>query len=164
MYLFLGILAWLGFMAGLAVHVSSFFPWGCTMDQAWGLHLLAFGLFAAAIAKARAEGDTTSQGVWLRGPRPLQALFQFTFFYALLNFAIFFFTLVGNDKVVRDGGQRYVVKGAQKVLLSPDRVHEHERKILRGFSGHWQMFFLGAALILCWPPPAASRRPPGERD
>ena len=157
MYVLLGMVAWLCFFVGLGVHISTFRPGGCTMDEVWFLQLLALGLFAVAVVKARGEGETTATGVLLRGPHVLQRLFQFTFLYALLNFGWFFITTVGEEKVIRDGDQRYVRRGGQKIALSPEQVREHERKVLRGFSGHWQMFFLGAALILSYSPPGRGR-------
>jgi hypothetical protein len=162
MYFLLGILALIGFMVGLVVHVSTWFSWGWTMGEVWYLHLLAMGFFFAAFLKCRVETGTNEIPMD-RAPYPAQVLLTFTFIYALLNFVLFAFT-VGDGKVREKQGRYFMVKGGQEVTVSAEDYRAHERVVLRGFSGHWQLFFLASALMLLMPPERIGDGASDDRD
>ncbi len=147
-YKALGVMALIFFGVGLYVHVSTFFPNGYTMSQAWPLHLFAMGFAGLAAAKASKEGKEGNS--WDRGPYPLRMLIHFTFIYTFVNFALFMF--MAPNGMSRDNGHYYTGKGSGRHEVSAEQYQQAERVVLRGFSGHWQLFFLGSALMLLYPP------------
>ena len=69
------------------------------------------------------------------------------FAYALINFALFFFLSKGGVPDVRDG--KYVLHNHGQVIreLSEDEYELQKAYVVRGFSGHWMVFYLVPALV-----------------
>ena len=136
-----------GFVASLTVHLATFFginsakyiPW------VWVLHL---GIFVAMIPLLIAqykykEGWPT---LFRRLPRWAKITLPVFFGYALINFGMFFILSGGASPDVRDG--KYVLHKHGQIIreLSEQEYDMQQAYVLRGFSGHWMVFYLVSAL------------------
>lgn len=121
-------LSTLGLIVSLIVHLAAWTS--LTIPSVtMGLHGVAMLVFAPAVfmgnRMARHADPKDYWKVVLRGCPPwMRAMFYAFFSYALVNFAIFFVSMVFNP---RSGSNAE----------------------FRGFSGHW-MFFFAAALAICY--------------
>ena len=139
----------IGFFASLLVHLTTFLglnlakyvPW------VWGLHL---GCFVATIPLLFVQGFKRKKDFWHKlfapMPRWAQYIIRGFFIYALINFALFFFLSHGGTPEVRDG--KYVLHSHGQVIreLSEEEYEHQNAYVLRGFSGHWMIFYLLPAL------------------
>jgi hypothetical protein len=155
MRLFL-VLATVGLALSVAVHASTFV--GVNPNRqfpaSWLLHPGIFVVFIPAlIAASRMAKGASKQEGWQRvkqfAPGWLQGLVGVLFAYALFNF---FFNVV----YLREGGTpgeidgELVLHSHGRVLrkLTRDEFERHEAYVVRGFSGHWMLFYGAALLIL----------------
>jgi hypothetical protein len=143
-------LALTGFFSSLFVHLTTFFgidpskhvPWF------WGLHL---GIFVVFIPMLFVQGLTPRKDFWSKifaaMPRWARYTTKAFFAYALINFALFFFLSRGGVPDVRDG--KYVLHNHGQVIreLSEDEYELQKAYVVRGFSGHWMVFYLVPALV-----------------
>ena len=69
------------------------------------------------------------------------------FAYALINFVLFIVLSKGGAAEERDG--KYVLQNHGKVIreLSEEEYELQEAYVIRGFSGHWMIFYLVPALF-----------------
>jgi hypothetical protein len=86
---------------------------------------------------------------WFFAPMPRWARYTVKAFfaYAFINFALFFFLSRGGTPDVRDG--KYVLHNHGNVIreLSEDEYELQTAYVVRGFSGHWMIFYLVPALF-----------------
>jgi len=139
-----------GFFSSLFVHLSTFFgidlskhvPW------VWVLHL---GIFVVFIPMVFVQGLESRKDFWNKIfaaiPRWGRYTIKAFFAYAVINFAMFFFLSKGGVPDVRDG--KYVLHNHGQVIreLSEDEYEWQKAYVLRGFSGHWMVFYLIAAIV-----------------
>ena len=154
------IFAFTGFLISLIVHLTTFFgidpakhvPW------VWVLHLGIFIAFIPMLLTA-INLNSGSQGAlpsprkkdfWSKFlatlPRWVRYTIKAFFAYAIINFAVFFFLSKGGVPDVRDG--KYVLHNHGDVIreLTEDEYQLQNAYVLRGFSGHWMIFYLIPAL------------------
>ena len=144
------ILALTGFFASLLVHLTTFFGIDPTkhVPWVWGLHL---GIFVLFIPMLFVQGLTPRKDFWNKifadMPRWARYTIKAFFAYALINFALFFFLSKGGTPEVRDG--KYVLHNHGQVIreLSEDEYELQKAYVVRGFSGHWMVFYLVPALV-----------------
>ena len=143
------IFAFTGFFTSLIVHLTTFFgidpakhvPW------VWVLHLSIFIVF---IPMLFVQGLTPKKDFWSKFlatmPRWVRYTVKAFFAYAIVNFALFFFLSKGGVTDVRDG--KYVLHNHGNVIreLTEDEYQLQNAYVLRGFSGHWMIFYLIPAL------------------
>ncbi len=141
-----GLLAWVGFFASLAVHFSTFSPGGASADQPsfFALHILMFLVFIPAVLVSNRLGfDMNKDGFtgWAG------TLITVAFVYAMLNFGLFIYDGWGHK--VERRGQGYVWReNNQEKRPATEAEYEYwQRRVVRGFSGHWMMFYLYPALF-----------------
>jgi hypothetical protein len=97
-----------------------------------------------------AQGFTPKKDFWGKffAPMPIWARYvvKAFFAYALINFALFFFLSKGGVPEVREG--KYVLHNHGDVIreLSEDEYELQKAYVVRGFSGHWMVFYLIPAL------------------
>lgn len=120
------ILAGLGFLISLAVHVSSIFGVSVFPKEPWFLHYGIFVVWLPAVLCAQALAKEFPQKqMWkaaLRGcPKPMQYMAYALFGYVFLNFAIF--AMANSSSATSNTA-------------------------VRGFSGHWLIFYYVAFAIL----------------
>ena len=137
------IFAVCGFFASLLTHLTTFFginpakyvPW------VWVLHL---GIFIAMIPLLIAQRRKKAFRQDMLAALPHWARYAITgfFAYAFLNFALFFFLSEGGSSAIRDG--KYVLHSHGQIIreLSEQEYELQRAYELRGFSGHWMLFYL----------------------
>jgi hypothetical protein len=144
------IFALAGFFLSLFVHLSTFFgidpskhiPW------VWVLHL---GIFVVFIPMFFIQGLMPKKDLWNKIfatiPRWARYTIKAFFAYALINFALFFLLSKGGVPDVRDG--KYVLHNHGQVIreLSENEYELQKAYVLRGFSGHWMVFYLVPAIV-----------------
>jgi hypothetical protein len=143
------IFAFTGFFISLIIHLTTFFG----IDPAkhvplvWVLHL---GIFIVFIPMLFVQGLTPKKDFWPKFFASMPRLAQYTvkafFAYAIINFALFFFLSKGGVPDVRDG--KYVLHNHGNVIreLSEEEYDLQNAYVIRGFSGHWMIFYLVPAL------------------
>lgn len=146
----IGIVSLIGFICALVVHTLTFVHGGIDpeMSQIWFLHLGIFVVFLPFVISMRSTyGSNLSKGQ-LKAilPRWANMVLAVTFVYAFLNFALFFMRSEGGSPAIRDGV--YVLQNHGKVmreLTEPD-YKLYQSYVVRGFSGHWLVFYLVPSL------------------
>ena len=149
----LSIFALIGFLTSLFVHLITFFgidpskhvPW------VWVLHL---GIFVVFIPMVFFQGMASRKDFWNKIfaalPRWAGYTIKAFFAYAIINFALFFFLSRGGVPDVRDG--KYVLHSHGQVIreLSENEYEWQKAYVVRGFSGHWMIFYLVPALVFLY--------------
>lgn len=122
------ILAAVGFVLSLIVHGLSLFgvlaPGG---DLVFALHIGIFVIWVPAVILSQGRGG---KDAFDKTPRWMKRALGVLFAYALLNFG--YFMLVAPKKGSREASQ-----------------HPAPPKVVRGFSGHWMIFY-GAGFSMLW--------------
>ena len=123
----IGIAA-LGLVLSVFVHLSALLQFRNPLGKAaWALHVGIFVVgFPAVLVAQRLTNEAKQKDWWrvaLRGcPRWMQYMTYAFFVYAILNFGLF--------------------------VLTGKAAKEDESIVLRGFSGHWMVFYSGIMAIL----------------
>jgi len=80
-------------------------------------------------------------------PRWARYTIKAFFAYAIINFALFFFLSRDGVPDVRDG--KYVLHNHGQVVreLSENEYEWQKAYVIRGFSGHWMVFYLVSAIV-----------------
>jgi hypothetical protein len=157
---YFSLFAFLGFGTSLIVHlitflgfnVSQYVPW------VWVLHLGIFVVYFPMMFAPVMWGFR--RHFWRRFFAPMPPLARYMgygfFAYAIINFVIFFaFTKEGSPDI-REGKYILHTDGRvenQRVIreLSKEEYDLRMDRILRGFSGHWMIFYLIPALYFWFP-------------
>ena len=157
---FLGLLAAAGFFAALVVHcltfaqvdVQSAYPY------VWLLHVGCFVVFFPFVFIARSEFGAKPSFSQLRAMLPIwaAALLFGTFAYAIVNFGLFVLHSEGGAPSESNGV--FVLKNHGNVIrqLSEAEYHLQRAYVIRGFSGHWLVFYLVPALFFLFRSPRGS--------
>jgi len=159
------------FFLTVAVHISTFFnvnllqswPW------LWGLHGLALlTFFPMVISSSRvlrglrgAERRHAQKNFWksLMGRLPIGCRWfvSAVFCYAIVNFVVFIAhtSSAPNSSYFEEGGKYYAqaTKHGTARQCSKEEFDDYDRWLLRGFSGHWMIFFLLPAFYYLSPRP-----------
>jgi hypothetical protein len=157
----LSIFALIGFFSSLFVHLTTFFgidpskhvPW------VWVLHV---GIFVAFIPMVLVQGWAPKKDFWNKlfasMPRWAGYAIKAFFAYAVINFVLFLVLSRGGVPEVRDG--KYVLQGKGWVQeLSENEYEWQNAYTVRGFSGHWMIFYLVSALVLWYRPESTLHTP-----
>ncbi len=150
----LGIVALIGFCFALAVHLLTFsqFDIESQIPKFWLLHVGIFAVFLPFVVSIRHNFGTTPIHRELLSILPVWAnsLLALTFAYAVVNFALFFLRSEGGSPGIRDGA--YVLQSHGQLIreLSLAEFKVQQAYVVRGFSGHWLVFYLTPCLyFLC---------------
>ena len=142
-------LAIIGFFTSLIVHLTTFLGINPAkyVPAVWVLHVGCLAVFAPMIFDQKGtEKKTFQREIFSPLPGWARHLISAFFLYALINFALFIFLSEGGVPRVRDG--KYVLHSHGTVIreLSEEEYERHKAYELRGFSGHWMVFYLIPAL------------------
>ena len=145
----LGIFAFAGFCLSLFVHLTTFFG----IDPAkhvpfvWVLHI---GIFICFVPLIFAQGFPPKENFWQKLMARLPPWQRYAvkgfFAYAVINFALFFYLTSGGSAQERDGKYVLLNHGTLIRELSADEYERQNAYTIRGFSGHWMVFYLVPAL------------------
>lgn len=162
-YLFyLAVIGWLisvtAHLLSLAhIDVADSFPF------IWGLHLLVFVVWIPTIiilVKNKELLSTLHSGkmnilnpiaffklIFKQSPKWLTIIAIVGFVYANINFILFMGSQHGTPDI-RDG--QYILENHGQLIrnLTAEEYHAYKADILRGFSGHWILFYGLAAAVL----------------
>jgi hypothetical protein len=148
---FFGTLATIGLAASVVVHGLSLLgkPLQDAFPAIWGLHVGIFLVFIPAVLELRNTSDRTDPLALMRGVPPwAAALVGFLFIYAFINFFTSFTGAAAGSPEIRDGQYVLMNKGRFVRALTFDEYVQGRANILRGFSGHWMVFYAVAAVVL----------------
>ena len=156
----LGALASLGFLASLTAHVAAL--QGIDVETyvpfVWLLHGGIFVVFVPFILMARrVYGNRLSAKEMANMAPPWVRTFGAALFaYAMVNFVIFILHTQGGNATERDGQFLLMQHGTLIRHLTSAEYASFRANQVRGFSGHWMVFyFVSAAYFLFHRPPAA---------
>jgi len=143
------VLSIVGLFLGLVVHIYSLFgiDVGETIQFIWGLHIGVFIVWFPAILELAQRPEFKNRrfnnrmknkefyGILFKDtPKPMQVITMVFLAYAIINFFLF---VSGNFGI---GGVT-----ESQAIETTSNANE-----IRGFSGHWMLFYSMAAAIL-WP-------------
>jgi hypothetical protein len=131
------------------VHLTTFFGIDPTkhIPWVWGLHL---GIFIVFIPILVAQGVKPQKDFWSKffANLPTWAQYAIKAFsaYIIINFVLFIFLTKGGVPEVRDS--KYVLQKHGEVIreLSEEEYELQKAYVVRGFSGHWMIFYLSPTL------------------
>ena len=140
-----GVAALAGLLVSLCVNVAALLgvvallqlPW------IWALHFgifLVFGPFVLDYRKAFPRKPALAE-LRARFPDWVMALGLGVFLYALANFALFMGKTGGGNPVLRDGQYLLLSHGRLIRELSSSEYDGLRLNEVRGFSGHWLLFY-----------------------
>lgn len=141
--------AFAGFCLSLLVHLTTFLG----IDPArrvpfvWALHI---GIFVSFVPMVLAQQSPRRGDFWQKLMSRLPTWQRYAvkglFAYTVINFALFFYLSSGATPQERDGKYVLLNHGTLIRELSADEYERQNAYIVRGFSGHWMIFYLVPAL------------------
>lgn len=140
----LGFLSVLGFVAAFIIHTLTFF--GIDSSKyfygVWCLHIGVFIVFIPLTISAKKEKNSDE---YSKMPSWAKLVIAAIFVYALVNIALFFFFSEGGSPTIIN--DQYVLLDHGKLIRQLTEVEYNWQKayVLRGFSGHWLLFYLISA-------------------
>jgi hypothetical protein len=148
----LGLVAGVGFVLAAYVHALTFYPGRSIVTDGgasiWLLHIGMFAVFAPMVLAMRqlfgAQASWQSQ-MSLFPPWARIAL-GVAMIYTLFNFAFFVSTTEGEPEI-RSRDFALMSHGRFIRSLSQDEYFALKRRMVRGFSGHWLLFYLAPTLF-----------------
>lgn len=147
----LSIFAFIGFCLSLFVHLITFVG----IDPAkhvpfvWVLHI---GMFVGFVPMVFAQGFPPKNDFWKKLmsnlPRWQRYMVKGLFAYAAINFVLFLYLSQGGG-VAEEKEGKYVLRNHGTVIreLSADEFEQQNAYIVRGFSGHWMVFYIVPAIF-----------------
>ena len=151
--------AFLGFGVSLAVHISTFFD--IYISGIWILHIGLFFVWIPVFLVSQSRGLTSSnffgRSSWIPGWG--QGLLILACLYGLINFAN-----APSKQPYEFNGKYMIQRDGTNYEISKQEYNHIQALILRGFSGHWMMFYLASALYLFYLPPTVSVTDRDDQD
>ena len=139
------LFAAIALLSSLAVHLAALLgiDLATRFPAVWLLHLSIFVVFIPFVFQARRERGARPSGatIWALYPRWARLLGLFLAGYVALNFALFIHKTEGGSPLIRDG--QFVLQAHGRFIrtLTADEYQAQQVNILRGFSGHWLIFY-----------------------
>lgn len=152
-----GTLAAIGFAASVVVHALALLgkPLQDALPAIWGLHVGIFLVFFPAVFELRRTSAKGDPFALMRGvPTWAAALVAVLLLYALVNFFASFTGAVAGSPEIRDGQYVLINKGKFIRHLTAEEYVQGRANTLRGFSGHWMLFYAVSAVVLLLRRPA----------
>ena len=145
MNLLIALIALLGFLVSLAVHISALsgIDVNTHWPSVWVLHFGIFVVFIPFVFSSRKAFGAKLKLAELRGSFPtwVIAVGIAIFAYAAVNFLLFMLATEGGNPDFRDG--KYVLLSHGKLIreLTQAEYSSFRANEIRGFSGHWLVFY-----------------------
>ena len=163
----LGVVALAGFLLSLVVHVQALMGMdvASSIPSVWFLHVGIFVVFLPFVLLSRKDFASNGSLFGMAKGLPLWVamLGGGIFFYALVNFALFMVHTEGGNPTFENG--KYLLMEHGKLIREITAAEYSAFKVneVRGFSGHWLVFyFVPAAYFLFWRAPSARLHPSGS--
>jgi hypothetical protein len=143
-YLF-GLLALLGFILSLAVHIASLFHIDVAQyfSFVWVLHLGIFVVFIPFVFISRKLFGNRLSPNFLQDNFSVQVIMlgKIILFYVVINFILFMIQSEGASPSILNGKFALTNHGKLVREITENEYHLFQARVLRGFSGHWLMFY-----------------------
>jgi hypothetical protein len=142
--------ALIGFVCALAVHLLTFGESRLQPELSgiWILHVGLFFVFVPMIFSVRRRFGQKLTHHDLLSLLPVWAtrLVAIVFVYVIVNFALFALNIRGGSPGVHAGA--FVIQDHGRVIqeISESQYRQLQAYVIRGFSGHWLVFYLVPAL------------------
>jgi hypothetical protein len=158
-----------GLTSSAVVHVLTFVPGvPIAMRHVWFLHVVVFVPFITMIGRAiqlgRSRGmDQRTFQRELVGlvPRRVRLVAIVGFVYMLVNFALSI-VRIGGSPLAKDGHYYTANHGTITREISEAEYRRLESVEVRGFSGHWMVFYGIPLIFFAWAEPRAMASSPGR--
>lgn len=145
MRLVLGITALIGFILALMVHVSALLgvDMAARFHGVWLLQAVIFFVFIPFVFITRRDFGTQPSLMQISAalPRWVVAMGLIILVYAIVNFLIFMVGTEGGSPTIRDGQYLLLEHGKLIRELTASEYRALQTNEVRGFSGHWLVFF-----------------------
>jgi hypothetical protein len=162
------LLSAVGLIISALVHFSTYVGFDPQSDgpAVWLLHIGVFIVFIPAVwvANIKRQADVRkSNQFWPLAPTWMKNLTNLLGLYAGVNFVIFIYLIMvvmgGGTPEKEPGG--YVLRNHGTLVrkISEQEYHRYRAYIMRGFSGHWVLFY-ALAMTMAASGVAAKRLPP----
>ena len=141
----LALVALIGFLLSLAVHVAALFgiDVAAKIPLVWALHVGIFVVFIPfIILSPKVLGSKPAfADVRQLFPGWVMALGVVIFAYVILNFLLFILATQGGSPSIRDG--KFVLQDHGRLIreLTASEYTSFKANEVRGFSGHWLAFY-----------------------
>jgi hypothetical protein len=160
---YFSLFAFLGFGISLVVHLLTFLGLNLSERAPW-IWLLHVGMFVFFIPLVFSRFNRSSRNsrsdFWQRFfapmPRWARALVKGLFVYVPINFLLFFALSydgtpdINNGKyILRRGGRGETLVVVREI--SKEEYDLRQDRVVRGFSGHWMIFYIAPALYFWFP-------------
>ncbi|MGE4070668.1 MAG: hypothetical protein AB7E72_05785 [Lysobacterales bacterium] len=146
----IGMVALVGFVCALAVHLGTFLTAGLQPDlsSVWPLHAGLFAVFIPMVFSLRKRFGKSPDQRQILSVLPRWAIrsIAVVFAYVVVNFAVFVYHTHNGSPGVR--GDSFVIEEHGRVVqeISESQYLQLQAYVSRGFSGHWLLFYLVPAL------------------
>jgi hypothetical protein len=149
--LLFAILAALGLICSIAVHLCTFaeLDFQGFSQYVWLLHGGVFVVFIPAIFGLRKNRNKKLLAtIWNCGPKGMVVLLGFLFLYSFVNFMLV--AKLGGGGVPDEIDGAKVIHNHGEIVRYLDDQEFKKQKIysIRGFSGHWMLFYCASLTIL----------------
>ena len=145
MNLILGLAAFTGLLLSLAVHVASLahVDVASAYPEVWLLHVGIFLVFIPFVFLSRRTLGAKPSLATVKAafPMSLVAIGCVLIAYTALNFLLFFLASDGGSPAIKDGSFVLQEHGHFIRQLSSAEYTRYRANELRGFSGHWLLFY-----------------------
>lgn len=153
------LLAVIGLALSLAVHGATFFDVDVQahIPYVWLLHIGVFVVFIPAVIlqnqrlkamKAVARGPRASRDVFYGMPRWIGRTVVVLFAYTMVNFGLFMYRMEGSPSKRPDGTYELSEHGRLIRRVTAAEYRHFRALEVRGFSGHWMLFYAVSALLI----------------
>jgi hypothetical protein len=145
MHRFIAFIALSGFVLSVVVHIVALLgrDVSAQVPLVWSLHLGIFVVFIPFVLSSRKVLGPKPSLAELREIFPgwVVALGGVIFAYAILNFLLFMLATQGGSPSIHDGN--YVLEDHGRLIrtLSASEYASFKANEIRGFSGHWLVFY-----------------------
>jgi len=143
-----GLLALIGFIISLGVHVAALLgnDIASSFKGVWALHIGIFAVFIPFMLYSWRDFGYRPTIMELGATLPRWAFFlgAFIMVYAVINFMLFIAGTQGGSPAIE--GDQYVLLNHGKLIrhLTPQEYASFQANALRGFSGHWLVFYFSS--------------------
>ena len=153
--LLFGAAAAIGFVASLLVHIAALLgvDVAAHFSGVWLLHIGIFAVFIPFVLFSRQNLGSQSSLLQIATtfPRVVTILGATIFAYAIVNFMLFMAATEAGNPTIQDG--KYLLLNHGKLIreISLGEYSAFKANEVRGFSGHWLLFYyVPAAYFLGW--------------
>lgn len=141
---FFGYSALAGFALALLVHLASIsgIDVHSEIPIVWALHVGVFIVFVPMVFQLITSNSAVDRFMLLRGmPVWSIVVIAILIIYAFLNFFLAFSGAAEGFPAVQNGAFVLEQKGRLVRIISEAEYHSRQASVLRGFSGHWLIFY-----------------------